>query len=65
MMEDKWPQRGDLYWYVNWPYGTASSIQVLTAVYDGFGVDKTVSRSVTVIVQNWRRNRPCLGYWRY
>lgn len=40
MMEDKWPQRGDLYWYVNWPYGTASSIQVLTAVYDGFGVDK-------------------------
>ena len=32
MMEDKWPQRGDLYWYVIWPYGTASSIQVLTAV---------------------------------
>lgn len=41
MMEDKWPQKGDSYWYVNWEYGTASSIQVLTAVYDGFGVDKS------------------------
>lgn len=41
MMEDKWPQRGDLYWYINWPYGTEYSLRVKNKIYNGVGVDES------------------------
>lgn len=41
MMEDKWPQRGDLYWYINWPYGIEYSLRVKNKIYSGVGVDES------------------------
>lgn len=40
MSKNDWPQKGDQYWYVNWEYGTASSLLVRSSTYDGVDIDK-------------------------
>lgn len=40
MSKNDWPQEGDQYWYVNWEYGTASSLLVRSSTYDGVDIDK-------------------------